>query len=490
MRRYDQIEAFKNTAAGDICHCGRLKRFRDCCGPLSEDGRIGRIATLSLADRSRTTVAAVKYFFGHDPQALRENVTDDRVSEFYSVIADIWPARMSAPSFLSSLKSPSDFSAFYVGWVRPETILRSLTRVGLYTERILVAQPFHLPWNYKDDYDPVMHPAEVRVDTHRWATVMLYLEPWIEDGLVTLIPEPDDFDPTLRDAFNSSGLRRQRDGKIKIDPEDLDRLSEIFKAEHGLNFMSLPDDTIIRNLKATVGLGEAQVPSMLEYIHRFRESNANFIEGALSTTGTGVLQRMSVSTIEGTVYTCGLTGAFPFSDLRGKWNELLEYSEQLPEDAKIWTPLTAAFSRLSFDFLDGYDAKFAYEIRQDGRLIGFRNFLHDMWKKIDGSPSADAAERHARDLADRLTWEHETAKNEWTVIHRKYDSAIKKSAVSTAIGGVVGGFATGMLGVAASLGVHLFQTREDAKNLKGDVANFRTKFPIALFIDIKNRSAM
>ena len=459
--------------------------------------RITRGDTLTLQERSCLTVDAVRWFFdtgkigGDEVQRLKKNMTADRVAQFYRYIADLWPARLNAVDMLRGLRSTELLEGFYVGWPRPETILRSVTRASLYSERIFVELPFHLPWLMNDEFDPVQYPGQMRTDTHRWATMMLLLEPWIRSGLVTIIPATDAFDSDLRRAFWAAGKRRFDDGLISILEEDEAQIIAVSKAEHERAYYSLSDDILIAKLKEE-GLTDDGVPAMLAYIHKQRDDDPFFIEGVLQTDG--YLQTLSIPTLESTIHTCGLTGAFPFTDIRGKWDELMSAVGDLPSDAAVWTPLSAAFAQLKFDFLDGYDARFAYQVREEGRLVRFRQYLRDIWKTIDGSPSIEASERHARDLTERLAVEYQTAQTEWALLQKKYNSKTKKDALSYGFLGASGAatapsLSQGMLAVALSLGVYLFRAKEDAGMLSAEVANFRTNFPLALLIDIKEQTS-
>jgi hypothetical protein len=80
---------------------------------------------------------------------------------------------------------------------------------------------------------------------------------------------------------------------------------------------------------------------------------------------------------------------------------------------KVWSPLSKAVGELPFDFLDGYDPRFAMEMREDGRLAMFRAFLRRTWRAIDGSPALDKAEAQSRELRDELTQEYRAASADW-----------------------------------------------------------------------------
>lgn len=495
LARYDPIEAFETAEPNQLCHCGSLTRFQDCCAPLDPNARLARIETLSLEERSVLTVDAVRYFFlepgGDVVELLRRNMTTDRVSLFYRHLADIWPRRMPVQRSLQGLSASQTLDGYYVGWLRPETIMRSLTRVALYAERVFISQPFHFPWQLRLEHDPVLHAGRYRTDTHRWAFTMLMLEPWIRAGLVVLVPDLRDFDDSIMEALLAAGLSREAEGKVEIDPSDFAVVEALKKADFCLEWLSRPAETIAAEMvKEDPSLGPESIPGFVHYIESQRAANPFYIDGATDVGST--MATITMPTIEDTILSCGNTRAFPFTDMRSHWKGLLEAAGELPEDARVWTPLSNAFSALKFDFLDSYDADLAFELRQDNRLHNFRRYLRNVWKTIDGSTSIGAAERHARDLADELEPAYAEAKSEWNLIHKKYESGIKKSAASTAFGavatGVVSGFATGVLSIALSLGLHLFHSAAEKKNLVAEIANFKTRFPMSIFIDIEQAS--
>ena len=78
-------------------------------------------------------------------------------------------------------------------------------------------------------------------------------------------------------------------------------------------------------------------------------------------------------------------GAFPYTNRRLKWREILLLKEDLPDLARLWTPLTKAFQTLEFKFLNNVDAEFAVSLRADGRLSGFRRFIRNVWTTANKS---------------------------------------------------------------------------------------------------------
>jgi len=205
----------------------------------------------------------------------------------------------------------------------------------------------------------------------------MLIEPWIRSGLFVMIPDPADFSQSLRTAFTEAAQQRLPSIE-QAAADDLPYLEKVLKQNYFRSVLSLPDDVVMRKFRE-VGMTDRNEGEMRDYIARLRREDPFFLAGVLE--GEGALLRHSIPTLEEIIYVCGQTGLYPFTDMRGKWREILDNSDQLSEEAQTWTPLTKAFTTLQFSFLDGFDASFAHSVREDGRLLGFRLFLKKSGKR-------------------------------------------------------------------------------------------------------------
>lgn len=445
-----------------------------------------RAAELGLVERSQLTVEAVRYFLfsgsSKNPYAQDDFMTD-RIAQFYRYISDLWPHRLAAIESLRELRDDNALTGFYVGDPRPETIIFNVARLALYADRVFVPQPFYMPWSMREEYDPVLHPATVMQDTRAWAVASLLLQPWINSGLVVFVPDPSDFDGKLRDAFLASGRRREAERKIKVFPEDLAQIESKVKGDFLRQLYSLPDDELIRRLRQSSPIPDSEVPRVLADARRARDADPLYVRGV---SEHDALWRLQMPTIDETVLTCGLTNAFPFTDYRGKWHELREEMAAMPPDAELWSPLTQAFAECKLEFLNIEDTRLAYRIREDGYLTSFRNYLRGLWQSIDGTANEAQFATHVRDFADKLRDEHRIAENEWKAIHAKYDNAVRKSGITTAIAGVTGALSgLGHVSVALSFMTHWLVSRSEARQLSAELQNARGKIPMAVFLDVQ-----
>jgi len=139
--------------------------------------------------------------------------------------------------------------------------------------------------------------------------------------------------------------------------------------------------------------------------------------------------------LETGMYICHAAGAFPYTNVKFRWNEILK-AQDLNETAKLWSPLTRAFQQLRFKFLDNVDSNFACSLRKDGRLEGFRSFLRKIWKAVDGDIDPSKSESVARDFGDELTQAYSDAQAEWQGIDRDLLKWFVPTMGSALVGGI------------------------------------------------------
>ena len=164
----------------------------------------------------------------------------------------------------------------------------------------------------------------------------------------------------------------------------------------------------------------------------------------LNETFDKMSPQMSVSNLGGNLelgmYICQATGAFPYTNVRFRWNEILRTIPSLDATSQVWSPLTNAFGQLRFKFLEQVNPKFVSTTRKEGRLESFRAYLRKVWNTVGGEPDPAKAEPLARDFRDELTQRFQEAKADWDAIdreHLKWGIPTIAGAVASGVGSVV-----------------------------------------------------
>jgi hypothetical protein len=469
----------------DPCHCGLNKKYKHCCLSL-DDGRSNRIGLVrsaqSLRDRNLALLAATADIFNLSRpwEKVKSGMSDARIREFYRFIAALWPVDTD---YLSLLPSPdSSLRALYLGENDPEMMLQNVFRFSLYADQIILVNPFDNPNLLAEQYNPVLKPEEWRVQTLRLVYHLGILAPWIAAGLVVLVPDPGDFDRALRVKTWDMAEKRLGDGGlIKEDYES----SSAHQKTSDILYLSPSSYIADKAREANPGITDEEVKKLIAYVEKRRAEDPLLPNDTLDKMpGQMTVMRMGAN-LEMGLFLCQTIGAFPYTNVKFRWREILKAGSELGPTGQVWSPLTKAFSHLNFKFLENVDSQFAVTMRQEGRLEGFRAYMRRLWGSVGGELDLSKAETLARDFRDELTGEYAKAQAEWAAIDRD----LMKWAVP-AIGGALaaaGSLATGHYSLAlpgAGFAVNGVNELIQAQMRRKE---FRKKTPLSVFIDLDKK---
>jgi hypothetical protein len=464
----------------DPCPCGENRKYKHCCLLLDET-RPHRQALLNsastLREKNIALIEAVHGIFdlGRPWDKVKTSISASQIREFYEFIAALWPPSTK----LIEMFPPADSNlrALYLGEYEPELMVQNVFRFTLYTDQIVLINPFENPDIMADEFNPILHPAEWKHETLKTVFHLMMLAPWIDRGFVTLIPNPGDFDPVLRKR--TWGLAEQRLKNNPPQPEDID--ASFMKKRAQRMFLTAPREYVERQARELYPNMQAnEIREFADYWEAERAKDPFLTGETIDKMPAQMMTTRTGANLEMGMYICQAMGAFPYTNFRFRWNEILGARQQFDSTMEVWSPLTNAFQQLQFQFLDRVDPNFAYSMRQDGRLEGFRSFLRKIWNAVDGQPDPLKAQALARDFKDELTTSHNEAKAEW----KKIDLDLLKWATPTIAGGITAG--------ALSLGLPAagFAVAGVAELIQAHIkrANFRRSVQMSVFIDLDERT--
>ncbi len=461
-----------------LCHCGSQKKYKHCCLPLDEK-RTWRVqitrSARTLRDKNIALLAAAGDIFGWDRpwDKVKESFTDARIREFYRFVAGLWPVGTDQRHVLPA--PDSSLRALYLGENEPEMMVRNVFRFSLYADQILVVNPFLNPNVIAEDMNPIARPGEWRIQTLRLIYQLGQLAPWIDAGLVVLIPDPGDFDRSLR--VKTWDLATARLKGTKPSDEDIDQ--SMIKARTRRALLLSPRDYVERTVRETnPGISDDMVMKFLEDIERDRANDPLLPNETLDQMPAQTMVANMGANLEMGLYICQATGSFPYTNVKFRWREILAAKQDLDATAQVWSPLTNAFQQLSFKFLDKVDSGFACTIRKEGRLEGFRSYLRKLWTTVGGALDLAKAEPLARDFRDELTQAYSEAQAEWGAIDRD----LLKWAVPTVGGSLVTGIFSPAIGGGLAVAGLAEIIQAEMKRRE-----FRKKVPMSVFIDLERK---
>lgn len=323
-------------------------------------------------------------------------------------------------------------------------------------------------------------------NTWKWVLFTIQLAPWIYDKQVFLLPNPLDFDSALRkEMWQQAEKRLDPHKKEFMDFLKADNaFTEIAHEDFKRSWMSMPEHAMRRNIKEfKPSMSSEEVDGMIKYIEKQKEADPYFITNPNEKGAFGISSHTMGGNLEQGLYISQLTGSYLYTDFEFRWREILSAKNETGTQ-NPWSPLTYAFQNLDFRFLDGVDLKFVHDIKGDGRLSNFRNYLRKTWNVIaeDKEQSYDKIHALAQDFADELKEENAKAQSEWKDI----DDNLQKWLLSrSGLGSLL--VATGaMEWVATGLGFaldgvnNLLQARYARKK-------FRSNVPLSVFVDLNQK---
>ena len=465
------------------CPCGRVKKYKKCCWGkvdwakiISTPDPVKKSTHLSMRGKNimflECLASALQLDRKRQPslRQFKRAFTPRAVREIFSSVAAVWHEGEQLERVLRQEREAT--SGLYVGVYEPQRILRGITRHSLYTERILLVDPFMNPLFVRDEFSPLYHPEQHRSTALRWAWLWLMMAPWVDADLVHFIRTPGDFDTKLAaEAYRITNLRYQRYPKLKSQlAGELENDPEILASYQRQILLSMPDEHF-RQLIREQGLtsSEAELEQVVRAIRATAE-NDPFVLEPVEGSDQELLQASSGTSYEMAKWTSALSGSHLITDIASRWAEIEVDRREAGIGDNVWTPFAKAFGGVGFTFLNNVPIDTALTLRKEGHLQDLRTCLGKAWRACrDEDAFADS---NVRNLTGELEDQMRLADAEWIDIKASLAQMIG-TEVAAAVGGasavltgeaqwVAGGLAAGGTVAAGITGTVVRKLRRGA----------------------------
>jgi AraC-like DNA-binding protein len=430
----------------DPCPCMSGKKFKTCCSGKIDWERIiqqGRDYRPYLSVRGRNL-----YFVNRISEALQldklgtaRNLKDyksaftaDAVRKIHEAIMEVWPPNIDIFEVLK--RSARDVSGLYIGDYQPEYLARGIVRHSIYANRILLIDPFIYPRSVRDEFNPIVNPAQYRAQTLKNVNLWLALLPWIEAGIVEVVRPPADFDHQLNWDFMNAQLKKfEENAELKnASKKSIDELS----ARHTKKFiyqqllLGAPDSYLKSKFEELeLGTEGGNFDDFLKSINQQREQDPDFLEPMGPESEAQLFTITSGASYPSATMTAGITGSYLFTDIYVKWREIELDRESHSAENKVWAPFAMALQNAPLRYLNNLRLEHALTLRREGRLESLRGFLGRVWKDASAEDQFDSA--NAILLAEELAAQIRDAEQEW----KKIDTDLLKIVGGVALGGLL-----------------------------------------------------
>jgi len=416
---------------------------------------------------------------------FKQAFTPDAVREIYGAIAEIWPDDADYRRCMAA-ERPS-VTALYNGTYTPEAVIRAVTRHSLYSERILLVDPFAYPPSMRAEFNPVIHPEQHRANAVRNTFLWWSLAPWILAGIVCFVRTPGDFNTGIeREVLEVQKGKIEENEQLRsaIEKQTAHEMEKVgpFDRDMGEHFfLSHSDEDLLAMMKGYPG--ENPFPNdeeFLRYIQSRREEHPYYVE-RLPGQDKEFLLHTSGSSYEMAKRICSIGDFHIMTDYRSRWLELEFDHAFVKDNLRNWGPFAKAFHAAPLRVLDIAPLESALELREQKRLESLRLFLRKVWKS---SREAEAfAEENAINLAAELNEKIREADIEFKKIDQQLIKSIGASGAAgaalftTGVTAFIPAASAAVTGAVAALGRSTWQHR-----------SFRTQFPAGFFLSVEKKT--
>lgn len=444
----------------DPCHCGSGKKYKRChqkadrfagkayvyrsspIDPLLDSSSL-RENTLAFIECLRGDLG-IRYDENSGHGYITKDVSDGAIKRTYGRLPYFFPHSAPYRQICNSIAS-DHLSGFYWGSPNVNRVATHLTRYSLYTSHIIVTNPFCDMMRYHLDASPLDRPGIWKQQVINKAMFLVSLEPWIREGIITLLPpikwtDHEFFKEKLVPVAENRFAAYSEDQQSALEFEGFLEIARCFHPDDMSSFV----DNFMQ------GAPKSLVDGIVSIVHdEFRTNPARYL-----FSGPGNEQMIAMGTshnLESAVFTAELCGSYMLFGEKQYQREYRFASQRNPSDDCVvptdaLTQLSFAFAELEFSFLNCVDLGFALSLRKEGKLSGLRTFLNDLWRKVS---SVEGIERLNADryFREEIVDQYNTYKEEWKDISKN----LGRQAVASA-GGAALAVLSGKLEISVAMG--------------------------------------
>ncbi|WP_229007336.1 DUF4238 domain-containing protein [Methylophilus sp. Leaf408] len=322
----------------DICGCGSGRRFESCCHGLAPDIRPSW-DVYSIRERNLMLCNALTQILGIDDgknwEEVRREINADQVRKIHELISLLWPADTDLTELLPRAQK-SVLRAVYQGAPDARTVTLTIISWLAYFDEIIITFPFINPHLTKNPaFNPLKVPTEYKDQTLRNTYLMFVLQPYIELGLVHVIPDFGDFNSEF--GLTVMKMVEARTKQWKVTESDVAFHKKIMYIDHFNDQIRLPIEALKKYIKKIM----PEIPQdMLEEVaQRFKKDAIADPIAPLQEIGpkNGQFRILKGFNLETSLFLAMLTGSVLFTDQSNHKKQLYAFasSSKQANDSKF-----------------------------------------------------------------------------------------------------------------------------------------------------------
>jgi len=405
------------------CPCGSGRKYKKCCQNKPESERPSS-TEYSIRERNIILFNAATEILGLSKgktwEDVRRELSDEHVREIHNVVASLWPIETNLMDLLPH-PDTNVLRALYAGLVDPRMMLRNVAGFSLYVDEIMVVSPFTNPACVAEEYSPVTSPTQYKQETIKNVLLLMQLAPFINAGIVHLIPDPCDFDYKLRK--NTWDMAKERLKGWEPRSEDYEEFKQFFREDYMRSLWGLPEESLKRQIKKAVPeIPDSEMTKVIEAIEKMRiRDSLALLQPVLPGEEGAQLSKFQFSpNLELGLFLSQITGSLIYTDNLQRWSEILGAGDSGGVSCNDgWEPVAKYLSTLRWTFLNQVDPYVTLAIRHSGKLGTIRKVLRQLWMNLQSTHGSESVDVMARRIVGDLKDAYATAQSDWRSIKKE-----------------------------------------------------------------------
>ena len=367
--------------ASDLCACGSGRTYKECCIDLASDER-PPWDVYSIRDRNLILCNAVVDILDLNDEAdwedVRRNLSNDQVKSIHEVFATLWPEDTKIADLLP-LPDRRVFRGIYMGFVDPRTIALSVISSLAYFDEILILNPFPNPVHRTPTCSPTRSATSYKSQTLKNVSVLLTLQPFIDAGIVHLVPDPMEFDSTLDRTVTE--MIEERTANWEPSQQERRLFEALAKDDFDRKMLRMPE----HHLRSIVRRHQPHIdPEGIERtVSYMKRKLANdplaLLQPLPAGKEDGEVSELRGMPIELAMFIAHLTASAIYTDDPGDWRQLHEHTSAAAgvSQHSQWTLMAKTVANRTFP-IEG-NPLINLELRKAGKLDRTRGIFRQIW---------------------------------------------------------------------------------------------------------------
>ncbi|MFL6264024.1 MAG: SEC-C metal-binding domain-containing protein [Thermoanaerobaculia bacterium] len=319
----------------DPCPCGSNKKYKSCClgkvpwPELMANNDPRGILHMEARGKNLVFLATIAAILQLDRMPddyqwrdVKRAVTPNAVRALHEAVARYWPTEQDLRRVLHAQRG--QHSALYIGTYNPDSLIRGIKRHNLYSDTILIVDPFQHPNTIRPEFNPIENPQLNIASTLAAIRIWWELAPWVKQGIVKMIRTPGDYDVALdMSSIESSRKRAEHPELRKLAKKESENWREHMPGFEEYHRLWEPDSYLEQKYRErSPNASPEEVQSFLRMINDRRLDHPFFPESVYQTRGKQLLTISGGTNFDMALLVAEETGSHLITDLSYRWKRL------------------------------------------------------------------------------------------------------------------------------------------------------------------------